>query len=108
MKLIFVLFRRSDLNHDQSLDQWSGEQHTSLVRTIPGLKKWIQNHAITLPSDAAADGIGELWFDSTAAMEQAMNSPQMAAAVEDAKRFLDLERTYAVAVDEKIILNTLK
>ena len=108
MKLIFVLFRRSDLSHDQTLDQWSGEQHTSIVRTIPGLKKWIQNHAITLPSDAAADGIGELWFDNPAAMEQAMNSPQMAAAVEDAKRFLDMERTYALAVDEKNILNTLK
>jgi uncharacterized protein (TIGR02118 family) len=74
MKLIFVLFRRSDLSHDESLDQWSGEQHTSIVRTIPGLK-WSQNYAITLPGDAAADGIGELWFDSPAAMEQAMNSP---------------------------------
>jgi hypothetical protein len=41
-------------------------------------------------------------------MEQAMNSPQMAAAVEDAKRFLDMERTYALAVDEKIISNALK
>ena len=108
MKLIFVLFRRSGLSHDQTLEQCSGEQHTSIVRTIPGLKKWIQNHAITLPSDAAADGIGELWFDNPAAMEQAMNSPQMAAAVEDAKRFLDMERTYALAVDEKNILNTLK
>jgi uncharacterized protein (TIGR02118 family) len=108
VKLIFVLFRRSDLSHDQTLDQWSGEQHTSIVRTIPGLKKWTQNHAITLPSDAAADGIGELWFDNPAAMVQAMNSPQMAAAVEDAKRFLDMERTYALAVDEKKILDALK
>jgi hypothetical protein len=41
-------------------------------------------------------------------MEHAMNSPQMAAAVEDAKRFLDMERTYALAMDEKKILNALK
>jgi hypothetical protein len=92
MKLIFVLFRRSDLSHDESLDQWSTEQHTS-------------SHAIAPPSDAASDGLGDLWFDSPAAIEQAMNSPQMAAAVEDAKSFLDMERTCALAVDEKIILN---
>jgi uncharacterized protein (TIGR02118 family) len=68
------------------------------------LKKWVQNHAAALPREAAADGIGELWFDSAAAMEQAMSSPQMAAAVEDAKRFLDMGRTYALVVDEKTVI----
>lgn len=38
-------------------------------------------------------------------MEQAMNSTQMTAAVEDTKRFLDMEKTYALAVDEKIVLH---
>jgi hypothetical protein len=36
-------------------------------------------------------------------MEQAMNSPQMTAGVEDAKRFLDMDRTYALIVDEKTV-----
>ena len=104
MKLVFVLFRRAGLTHEQSLAEWNGEQHTSMVRRVPGLKRWVQNHATTVPSEAAADGIGELWFDSPGTMEQAMNSPQMAAAVEDAKRFLDMERTYALVVDEKIVV----
>ena len=103
MKLLFVLFRKAGLTHKQCLAQWNGEQHTSIVRMIPGSKRWVQNHATTVPSEAAADGIGELWFDSQAAMEQAMNSRQMAAAVEDAKRFLDMERTYALVVDEKTV-----
>jgi uncharacterized protein (TIGR02118 family) len=103
MKLVFVLFRRAGLTHEQSLAQWNGEQHTSIVRMIPGLKRWVQNHVTAVPSEAAADGVGELWFDSQAAMEQAMNSHEMAAAVEDAKRFLDMERTYALVVDEKTV-----
>ena len=103
MKVVFVLFRKQGLTHEESLAQWKGDQHTSIVRMVPGLKRWIQNHAITVPSESAADGIGELWFDSPAAMEQAMNSPQMASAVEDAKRFLDMERTYALVVDEKTV-----
>ena len=104
MKVVFVLFRRADLTHEQSLAEWNGEKHISTVRMIPGLKRWVQNHVTTMPSAATADGVGELWFESATAMEQAMNSPQMASAVEDAKRFLDLERTYAVIVDEKTVI----
>ena len=55
MKLVFVLCRRAGLTHDQSLAQWNGEQHTSIVRMIPGLKRWVQNHAIAVPGEAAAD-----------------------------------------------------
>ena len=104
MKLVFVLFRRADLSHEQSLAEWNGEQHTSIVKMIPGLKRWVQNHATAVPNEAAADGIGELWFESQTAIEQAMNSSQMAAAVKDATRFLDMDRTYALVVDEKTVI----
>ena len=100
MKVLFVLFRRPGLSHEQCLAEWNGERHISVVRKTPGLKKWIQNHVGTLPSEAAPDGIGELWFDGDGAME----SPEMAAAVEDARRFLDMERSYAVVVEERRIL----
>lgn len=104
MKVIFVLFRRADLTHEHALAEWSGPRHVSIVKTVPGLKKWVQNYPIGVRNEAAADGIGELWFDSSQAMEQAMSSPQMAAAVEDAKTFLDMQRTYALVVDEKTMI----
>jgi uncharacterized protein (TIGR02118 family) len=103
MKVVFVLFRKHGLTREESQAQWEGDQHTSIVRMVPGLKRWVQNHAVAVPGEAGADGIGELWFDSRATMEQAMNSPQMTAAVEDAKRFLDMEKTYALVVDEKTV-----
>ena len=104
MKVLFVLFRKGDLTHEQALAEWSGPRHTSVVKEVPGLKRWIQNHAVQMPSDSAADGIGELWFDDAQAMERAMNSPQMGAAVEDAKRFLDVQRTYALVVEAKTVI----
>jgi uncharacterized protein (TIGR02118 family) len=100
MKVLFVLFRRPGLSHEQCLTEWSGERHTSIVTKTPGLTRWVQNHVGTLPSDAMPDGIGELWFDSPGALE----SPEMAAAAEDAERFLDMERTYALVVVEKRVL----
>jgi uncharacterized protein (TIGR02118 family) len=104
MKLLFVWFRKAGLTHEQALAEWCGERHTSIVRKISGLKRWIQNHAIDPPDETAADGIGELWFDSAETMQQAMASPEMAAAVEDGKRFADMERTYALVVEEKQVI----
>ena len=104
MKVLFVLYRRSDLSHEQALAEWSGPRHTAIVREVPGLKKWVQNHVVEVTSEAAADGIGELWFDSAEAMEHAMHSPQMGAAVEDSKQFLDMQRTYALVVQEKTVI----
>jgi len=102
--VVFVLYRKAGLTHEQSVAEWNGERHIAVVKQVPGLKRWIQNHVTSAPSDTAPDGIGELWFDSAKDMEQAMSSPQMGAAVEDAKRFLDMERSYAVVVDGKTII----
>ncbi|MBV9531820.1 MAG: EthD family reductase [Bradyrhizobium sp.] len=103
-KVVFVLFRRTDLTHDQSMAEWSGSQHTSIVRKIPGLKRWIQNHPMGARNEGSPDGIGELWFESAEAMDKAMKSAEMSAAAEDAKRFLDMTRTYALVVEEKTIV----
>ena len=103
-KLIFILHRRGDQTREQCYEQWSGHQHTSIVKAVPGLRRWVQNR-VTTPSDGSAcDGIGELWFDSPAALEQALNSPEMAAAAADAQRFLDMERTATLIVGEDTII----
>jgi uncharacterized protein (TIGR02118 family) len=106
-KVVFVLFRKAALTHEQCMAQWNGQQHTSIVRRVPGLRRWVQNQVTEMPSDTAADGIGELWFDDAAAMERGMNSPPTVEAVEDAKRFLDMEKTYALMVDEKTVVGSI-
>jgi uncharacterized protein (TIGR02118 family) len=103
-KVVFVLFRRPDLTHEQSLAEWKGQAHVALVRKIPGLQKWTQNHPSSVPGPGMADGIGELWFVDAQSLSKAMSSPEMAAAGEDAKRFLDMEKTYAALVSEHTIL----
>jgi hypothetical protein len=58
---------------------------------------------ISSPSEPVCDGIGELWFDTDEAMQQGLNSSQMGAAVEDAKRFLDMDRTGLLIVEATTI-----
>jgi uncharacterized protein (TIGR02118 family) len=97
-KVIFVLHRRADLTREQMAEHWSGQQHTSIVNKLPGLTRWVQNHVTSAPGEPICDGIGDLWFDSDEAMQQALSSPEMGAAVEDAKRFLDMEKTGLIIV----------
>ena len=104
VKLIFVLFRRHDLSHEQAVAEWTGQQHVSIVRTVPGLCKWVQNAPIYAPKAGEADGIGELWFDNADALQKAMVSPQTAAAMKDAERFLDMEKTYALVVKDTTVI----
>src|ERR1700757_4663672 len=103
-KVIFVLQRRAGLTREQALAHWSGEQHTAIVGKLPGLTRYIQNHVDAAPAEPVCDGIGELWFATDDLMNEALKSPEMAAAVQDAKRFLDMERTSMILVQEKILI----
>ncbi len=104
-KAIFVLHRRTDMTREQCERYWGGERHTSIVKKIPGLTKWVQNYVRSAPGEPICDGIGELWFESNEAMEKALNSPEMGAAVEDAKNFLDMEKTGLLFVEEKLVID---
>jgi steroid delta-isomerase-like uncharacterized protein/uncharacterized protein (TIGR02118 family) len=101
-KLVFVLRRRADRTHEQCLEYWSGQHHAALVGKVPGLTRWLQNHVVSAPGEPVCDGIGELWFESDEAMHGALSSPELAAAVEDARNFLDMETTGMVIVEEKL------
>ena len=100
-KVIFVLQRKPGMTREECSGIWAGEQHTSIVGKIPGLTRWVQNHVISAPGEPVCDGIGELWFDSDEVMHSALASPEMAAAVEDARTFLDMDKTGLVIVEEK-------
>ena len=104
-KVIFILQRREDTTRPQCLEEWSSDRHTSIVKRLPGLTRYVQNHVASASSEpAACDGVGELWFESDELMQRALNSPEMAAAVEDAKTFLDMDRTGLLIVEEKAVL----
>lgn len=103
-KVIFVLHRLANLTREQMDEHWSGEQHSSIVSKVPGLTRYVQNYVKSAPGEPICDGIGELWFDSDKAVQQALSSPEMGAAIEDAKRFLDMEKTGLIIVEEKPIV----
>lgn len=105
-KIIFVIHRREGLTLDDFSREWSSERHVSIVRAVPGLTRWVQNHVAPDPAqgEPSYDGIGELWFESPDAVSQALQSQEFAAAIEDAQSFLDLDRSGMIVVNERSIL----
>lgn len=103
-KVMFVIRRRPDVSRERCLAEWSGERHVSVLKALPGLTRWRQNHVTRHSGDSICDGIGELWFDDDEALAAALDSPQMRAAVEDASSFLDMDQTGMIIVDEKTII----
>ena len=106
-KIIFVLHRQYGTTLPDCLERWAGERHTSLLKALPGLTKWVQNHVVPGEQEPACDGIGELWFDTDAALEGALKSREMAAAIQDASEFLDMKRTAMVIVREHVVVDAL-
>jgi uncharacterized protein (TIGR02118 family) len=99
-KVIFVMCRKPGMTPEQFVEHWTGEVHMALAKKVPGLTRWVQNRVVGAPGEPICDGIGELWFESDAVMEKALKSAEFGAAVEDAKNFLDTERTGMVIVQE--------
>ncbi len=104
-KVLFILQRRTDKTPEEVRKHWSGEKHLSRVRQLPGLTRFVQNYIVASPAGHVFDGVGELWFENDAVMEKALNSPAMAAAVESAGTFLDMEKTALVIVEEDTVIS---
>lgn len=99
-KVVFIIFRKAGFSHEDCIAELRSDRHISIVSKVKGLNKEILNDVKPNANPNAPDAIGELWFDHDEAMALAMSSPEMVAANEDASTFLDMEKTYAVMVDE--------
>jgi uncharacterized protein (TIGR02118 family) len=103
-KLIFMCFKRPDLDANGFAAEWSGKRHVAVVERIPGLERYVHNYLTATDQANAPDGVGELWFETDEALDAALTSPEMGAAIDDARTFLDMDRTYAVPASEAAII----
>ena len=81
VKGIFIMARRPGLSLEEFSDHWHGV-HGPLVAAVPGLRRYVQTHAIPEAYGIQGvmgpthDGFSELWFDDFASLQAAMASPE--------------------------------
>ena len=104
IKLIYCITRRPGMSVDEFQRYWR-ETHGPIAGRLPGLRRYVQCHVLPelydRESPPAYDGAAELWFDDLESLRQAMRSPEVQAAREDERNFIDHSRVALFVTEEK-------
>lgn len=87
-KVLFLAKKRQGLSVDEFMTYWC-QRHAPLVVKVPGVRRYIINSAVLNDSltTASWDGVGEIWFDNLAALQEAAASQAGQAALSDRANF---------------------
>ncbi|MDP9236825.1 MAG: EthD family reductase [Chloroflexota bacterium] len=106
VKLIYCISKKPEMTVAEFQAYWRGT-HAPIAGAIPGLRRYVQCHVVpetytrqTPPYDGAA----ELWFDDLDALRAAMQTPELQAALEDERNFIDHSRVASFVTMEKPVI----
>ena len=99
VKAVYLLHKRPDMDWVEFQRYWT-EVHAPMVAKLPGLRRYVQGHAVPEAGDRPCDGIAELWFDSAASMQASLASPEGKTALADVPNFLDASKLGRIVVEE--------
>lgn len=100
IKLVEFLVRKDEYSHEEFVDWWQGE-HAELARQLPGLQRY-STSLPTNPDVAEYDGVLELTFESTAALDEAFESEVGQDVMADASEYVDLGAGPRMIVEETV------
>jgi len=107
VKLIYCISKKPELSVEDFQRYWR-ETHGPIAGRIPGVRRYVQCHVVPelygREQQPAYDGAAELWFDDLDAMRAAMRSPELKAALEDEKNFIDHSRVASFVTIEKPVV----
>lgn len=105
VKLIYCIAKKPEMTIEEFQSYWR-RTHAPIAAAIPGLRRYVQCHVVpelygrqTPPYDGAA----ELWFDDLDALRTAMKTPELQAALEDEKNFIDHGRVASFVTTEHVV-----
>jgi uncharacterized protein (TIGR02118 family) len=108
IKRISLLQRKAGMSVEAFNRHWF-DIHGPLALSVPGVRRYIQNHIHASSSRADipdinidVDGIAELWWDDEAAMKVSTATPQAKALFADGALFIGRVKTYVI--EEKAII----
>jgi uncharacterized protein (TIGR02118 family) len=103
LKFMVVLYRKPGTTREEFRD-YLRNVHGPMAEAIPGLQRYVQNHAAEDPTrrDPGWDAIVEFSWLNREAMEAGWRSAEGVAASADLEMFADLSRTTWSIVDADV------
>jgi uncharacterized protein (TIGR02118 family) len=108
VKLVYCITKKAGWSDQEFFDYWKNV-HGTIGARIPGLRRLVQSHHISVPGDKFApayDGMAELWFDDVEALLAARESPEWQASSQDEANFIDHNKVAYFVSQEHVILPT--
>lgn len=105
IKLVYCIRKKPGLSDKAFFDYWKNI-HGVIGARIPGLRKLVQSHRLTVPGDEYEpdyDGMAELWFEDMEALLAARRSPEWRAATQDEANFIDHSKVAYFVSEEHVI-----
>ena len=89
IKLMFLASKRPWLSYDQFFT-YLMQVHAPLVGQLPGARRYVVNAVVPGASSTmpVCDAVEEIWFDSLAAMQEALASDEARLMVDDRRSFV--------------------
>ena len=100
LKQISCFRKRQDLDLAQFQQHWR-TRHADIVRELPGLKGYIQNH---VRQGDAVNGVAEVWFDSIDDMRANVGHPTLARIRADEPNFMDTDSMMSIVAEPETII----
>jgi uncharacterized protein (TIGR02118 family) len=99
IKRIALVRRKPDMTAEEFWTHYTGP-HAAIVRKMVGLRRMVLSR-LAGPQATQWDAVGELWFDSVAAVERAFADPEIASLLQ-ADRPLFLGGSEVVVAEEEV------
>ena len=106
VKIVYCITRKPELSDEQFHTYWR-ETHGPIAARIPGVRRYVQSHAYDSSVERwgeSYDGVAELWFDDESALQAAMGTAEVNAALEDEKNFIDHSRVALFITTEHVVV----
>jgi uncharacterized protein (TIGR02118 family) len=106
IKLVYCVTKKAGMTDEEFFHYWKNI-HGPIGARIPGLRKLVQSHRVTIPGDqrkADYDGVVELWFDNAHSLLAARESPEWKASSNDEANFTDHKKVAYLVSEEHLIV----
>jgi uncharacterized protein (TIGR02118 family) len=103
IKAIGTAYPRDDFSVQDFIKYWI-DVHAPISAKAPGLRGYVVSEVLRKTrGDLEADAFVEQWFDDEAALNKAMNSPEVAVAWEDVSNYAKTTGTFWVVKEHVLI-----
>ncbi len=109
VKLVYCITKKAGLTDEEFFRYWKNV-HGPIGAQIPGLRRLVQSHRLSVPGDRPPDydGMAELWFDDAKELLEARQSPQWKASREDEANFIDHGKVAYFVSQEQVIVDDVR